>query len=708
MIPGMASAPDRPAHAPRPEWFLNRELSWLAFNRRVLEEAQDAGNPLLERVKFLSIVDSNLSEFFEIRVAGLRQQAEVGVVAREPDGMTPSETLAAIDRVAREQVRDLYACWNDVLRPALEKQGVVFPHPERLPAEQQIWLHEYFLREIFPVLTPIALDPAHPFPFVASGSLNIAALLDTDDPEEPVRLAVVQVPRVLPRVMRVPGGDESRRTYVFLADLIRWQLPELFTGVEILDHTAFRVTRNSNLYVDEEEIENLLTAIEQELRKRRRGDPVRLEVRAPVGERLRQELLEVLDLEARDVYECDGPVNISRLAQLVEIESDPKLQAKQFVAPIHPSLREPTKVFQAIRAGDVLLHHPFDSFDSVVDFLEEAARDPRVLAIKQTVYRTSEDSPILRALLEAAERGKQVTALVEIKARFDEEKNIRWARRMEEAGVQIVYGLVGLKTHCKLMLVMRREEDGIRRYAHIGTGNYNSTTARLYTDFGLFTADAEITAEVASVFNLLTSLSSRERWNQLLVAPFALRVGLLERIAREAANARAGKPASIVAKLNAIQDEEIVTALYEASQAGVEIDLIVRGICCLRPGVPGLSERIRVRSIVDRFLEHTRVVRFENGGAPELWIGSADWMPRNLRGRVEVLCRIRSEAVAQRLEEVLDVYRHDDTKARELLADGTYRRVPRQTGVRAQEWLLQRALASAAAPVLAGSRTIDD
>jgi polyphosphate kinase len=686
--------------APGSESFLNRELSWLAFNRRVLEEAQDPSNPLLERVKFLSIVDSNLSEFFEIRVAGLRQQAEAGITAREPDGMTPAEALAAIDRVSREQVRDLYHCWNELLRPALEKEGVVFPQPERLPAEQQAWLRNFFHREIFPVLTPIALDPAHPFPFVASGSLNIGALLDTDDPEEPVRLAVVQMPRVLSRVFRVPGGGEGTRTYVFLADVIRWQLPELFAGAKILDHTAFRVTRNSNLYVDEEETENLLTAIEQELRRRRRGDPVRLEVRAPVGERLRQELLEVLDLDSRDLVECDGPVNISRLIQLVDLESNDRLKAPHFVAPVHPTLRvEPAKLFPTIRAGDVMLHHPFDSFESVVDFLEQSAQDPRVLAIKQTLYRTSEDSAIARALVQAAEAGKQVTVLVELKARFDEEKNIRWARRMEEAGVQIVYGLVGLKTHCKLMMVVRREEDGIRRYAHIGTGNYNPTTARQYTDFGLFTADPEVTAEVASVFNLLTSLSSRERWSHLLVAPFTLSSGLLERIGREADNARAGRPASIVAKLNAIQDEEICRALYDASRAGVEIDLIVRGICSLRPGVPGLSEHIRVRSIVDRFLEHTRVVRFENGGRPELWIGSADWMPRNLRGRVEVMCRIRSDAIAQRLEEILDIYRHDDVKARELQPDGSYPRVPTVNGVRAQEWLVQRALATSGAPI---------
>jgi polyphosphate kinase len=692
------------ARPPGSELFLNRELSWLAFNRRVLEEAQDPGNPLLERVKFLSIADSNLSEFYEIRVAGLKQQAEAGITAREPDGKTPAEALAAIEGVARVQVRDLYQCWNELLRPALEKEGIVFPHPDDLPAEQQAWLRGFFQREIFPVLTPIALDPTHPFPFVASGSLNIGALLHTDDPEEPVRLAVVQVPRVLSRVFRVPGGEASTRTYVFVADVIRWQLPELFAGAKILDHTAFRVTRNSNLYVDEEETENLLTAIEQELHRRRRGDPVRLEVRAPVGERLRQELLEVLDLETRDLVECDGPVNISRLIQLVDLEADDRLQAPHFVATIHPSLRERAKIFPTIRAGDVMLHHPFDSFDSVVDFLEQAAQDPRVLAIKQTLYRTSEDSSIARALVAAAEAGKQVTVLVELKARFDEAKNIRWARRMEEAGVQIVYGLVGLKTHCKLMMVVRREEDGIRRYAHIGTGNYNPTTARQYTDFGLFTADPEITAEVAAVFNMLTSLSSRERWNHLLVAPFTLSSGLLERIRREADNARAGRPASIVAKLNSIQDEQLCRALYDASQAGVEIDLIVRGICCLRPGVPGLSERIRVRSIVDRFLEHTRVVRFENGGRPELWIGSADWMPRNLRGRVEVMCRIRSDSIAQRLEEILDVYRHDDVKARQLDADGAYHRVAMVNGVRAQDWLIQRALAMASTP-LAQSRS---
>ncbi|HTY18479.1 MAG TPA: polyphosphate kinase 1 [Myxococcota bacterium] len=689
---------DHPLH-PHPDWFVNRELSWLAFNRRVLEEAQDPSNPLLERVKFLSIVDSNLAEFFEIRVAGLRQQAESGITTRSPDGKTPAEQLVAIDAAAREQVADQYACWNHMLQPALEKEGIVFAIPEALPAAQEIWLREFFQREIFPVLTPIAVDPAHPFPFVASGSLNIAALLDTEDPEEPVRLAVVQVPRVLSRILRVGGSEEPIHTYVFLADVIRWQLPELFAGATILDHTAFRVTRNSNLYVDEEEVENLLTAIEQELRRRRRGDPVRLEVRAPVGERLRQELQGVLDLLPSDVHECDGPVNMSRLMELVDLEKDDRLEAPRFVAPIHPQLREPAKLFPAIRAADILLHHPFDSFDSVVDFIEQAAEDPRVLAIKQTLYRTSEDSPIARALLAAAQRGKHVTVLVELKARFDEEKNIRWARRMEEEGVQIVYGLVGLKTHCKLMLVVRREEDGIRRYAHIGTGNYNSVTARQYTDFGLFTADPELTSEVASVFNLLTSLSSKERWSQLLVAPFTLRAGLLERIGREAENARAGRPASIVAKLNAIQDEEVIGALYEASSAGVEIDLIVRGICCLRPGVPGLSERIRVRSIVDRFLEHTRVVRFENGGRPELWIGSADWMPRNLSGRVEVMCRIRSEAVAQRLEEVLDVYRRDDVKARVLLSDGTHRRseLPSASGarLRAQEFLLQRATASA-------------
>ncbi len=467
------------ARAPGSELFLNRELSWLAFNRRVLDEAQDPGNPLMERVKFLSIVDSNLSEFYEVRVAGLKQQAEAGITTREPDGKTAAEALDAIDRVAREQVRDLYRCWNEVLKPALEKEGVLFPHPERLPAEQQAWLRGFFHREIFPVLTPIALDPTHPFPFVASGSLNIGALLHTDDPEEPVRLAVVQVPRVLSRVFRVPGGEAGTRTYVFLADVIRWQLPELFAGARILDDTAFRVTRNSNLYVDEEETENLLIAIEQELRRRRRGDPVRLEVRAPVGERLRQELLEVLDLEARDLVECDGPVNISRMTQLVDLESDDRLKAPRFVAPVHPSLREPGKLFPTIRAGDVTAAPP-------LRLVRERRRLPRTGRARIRACSPSSrrcigpaKTPRSRARSStAAENGKQVTVLVELKARFDEAKNIRWARRMEEAGVQIVYGLVGLKTHCKLMLVVRREDDGVRRYAHIGTGNYNPTTAR--------------------------------------------------------------------------------------------------------------------------------------------------------------------------------------------------------------------------------------
>ncbi len=680
---------EMPRGEPSPQLFLNRELSWLGFNRRVLEEAEDPANPLLERVKFLAIVDSNLSEFFEVRVAGLRQQAEAGITARPPDGMTPAEQLDAIEHTVQRQVTDQYRCWQDALLPALEKEGIAFLSPEALGGEDSAWLRARFEKDIFPVLTPIAVDPAHPMPRMPSGRLTIAALVETDDPDEPDRLGVVQVPVMLPRLLRLPRDDRGSR-YVFLADVIRWRLPDLFPGVAILDHTAVRVTRNSNLYVDEEEAENLLTAIEQELRRRRRGEAVRLEVRAPVGERLKQELLEVFDLEASDLYECDGPVNLSRLTQLLELEDDARLKDPPWIAPLHHALREPSKLFSIIRAGDVLLHHPFDSFESVVDFVEQAAEDPRVLAIKQTLYRTSEDSPLARALLVAAERGKQVTCVVELKARFDEEKNIRWARRMEEAGVQIVYGQLGLKTHCKLMLVVRREEEGLRRYAHLGTGNYNPTTARLYTDFGLFTADPEVTAEVASVFNLLTSLATNERWRHLLVAPLTLRRGMTERIAREAAHARAGRPASIVAKLNAVQDEGVIRALYDASQAGVEIDLIVRGICCLRPGVPGLSETIRVRSIVDRFLEHTRVVRFENDGEPELWFGSADWMPRNLDGRVEVMCRVRSGPVRRRLEEILELYRADDVKARDLLEDGSHRRPRGTRGVRAQVELMRR------------------
>jgi len=692
-MPLTSEAQDSRAES-HPEWFTNRELSWLAFNRRVLEEARDPQNPLLERMKFLAIVDSNLSEFLEVRVAGLRQQAEAGVADRNPDGLSPAEALHAIDVSIREMVAEQYDCWLHEIVPALEKENIRILRPTALEPEDAAWLTAYFDREVFPVLTPIAVDPAHPFPHVSSKSLSIAALLRTDDPEQPERLAVVQAPSVLARIVRLPPHN-GQRCYVFLADVIRWGLPRLFPGIRILDHTAFRVTRNSNLYVDEEEVENLLTAIEQELRRRRRGEAVRLEVRTPVGDRLKQALLSVFSLETSDLQECQGPVNLSRLQELVRLEDSDRLKTPVFVPPVHPLLRESEDVLRVIRRGDVLLHHPFDSFSSVVDFIDMAARDPDVLAIKQTLYRTSHDSPIARALVFAAESGKQVTVVMELQARFDEEANIRWARRMEEAGIQIVYGLVGLKTHCKLSLVVRREEDGIRRYVHLGTGNYNPATARIYTDLGLFTADPEVTAEVATVFNTLTSLGRPPEFENLLVAPFTLRRGMLERIEREARNARAGRPARIVAKLNAVQDEEVIRGLYRASQAGVSIDLIVRGICCLRPDLPGVSENIRVRSIVDRFLEHSRVVRFENAGfEPEFWIGSADWMPRNLDRRVEVMCRVRAPTLCERLQGILDVYLRDDVKARVILPDGSHRRMEPKEGIRAQEVLMRQSLSA--------------
>ena len=695
-MPVPSETPDLRADS-HPEWFTNRELSWLSFNRRVLEEARDPQNPLLERIKFLAIVDSNLSEFLEVRVAGLRQQAEAGVADRNPDGLSPAEALHAIDVSIREMVAEQYDCWLHEILPALEKENIRILPPTDLEPEDAVWLTAYFDREIFPVLTPIAVDPAHPFPHVSSKSLSIAALLQTDDPEQPERLAVVQAPSVLARVVRLPPRN-GQRCYVFLADVIRWSLPKLFPGIPILDHTAFRVTRNSNLYVDEEEVENLLTAIEQELRRRRRGEAVRLEVRTPVGERLKHALLAVFSLEPSDLQECDGPINLSRLQELARLEDNDKLKVPVFVPPVHPLLRDSEDVLRVIRRGDVLLHHPFDSFSSVVDFIDMAARDPDVLAIKQTLYRTSHDSPIARALVFAAETGKQVTVVMELQARFDEEANIRWARRMEEAGIQIVYGLVGLKTHCKLSLVVRREEDGIRRYLHLGTGNYNPATARIYTDLGLFTTDPGVTLEVATVFNTLTSLGRPPEFENLLVAPFSLRRGMLERIDREARNARAGRTGRIVAKLNAIQDEEVIRALYRASQAGVTIDLIVRGICCLRPGLPGVSENIRVRSIVDRFLEHSRIVRFENAGfEPEFWIGSADWMPRNLDRRVEVMCRVRAPALCERLQGILDVYLRDDVKARVILPDGSHRRLEPREGIRAQEVLMRQSLA---APVI--------
>lgn len=655
--------------------FTNRELSWLSFNYRVLSEARDPANPLLERVKFLAIVANNLDEFFEIRVSGLLQQLEAGVVESAADGMLPEEQLEAIYAETQQMVKEQYDCWNEELLPGLREADVHLRTIDSLTDYELAFVRDYCHRELHPVVTPITVNPAHPFPRVVNKALCIAALLVDDEGE--TLFGTVQVPRLLPRLIRLPRDDDGQRVdYVFLADLVQMHLPELFRGYEIRSTVAFRLTRNSDLYLDEEEADDLVIAIEDELKRRRRGDAVRLEVEASAPKEIVDRLIEFNHLRPQHVYRVEGPVNLNRLMMLWSATPRPDLKDTPF-QPREVALGEdPQGMFAEIAGRDHLLHHPYDSFNPVINFVSNAAKDPDVLAIKQTLYRTSDDSPIMTALIQAAEAGKEVTVVVELKARFDEESNIRWARRLQDAGVVVVYGVVGLKTHCKLSLVIRRETSGIRRYAHIGTGNYNSMTARIYTDLGLFTAREDTTSEVAEVFNLLTTQSTQPVVKKLLVAPFTMLSSVLEKIHREIGHARAGRPARIVAKMNALQDAKVIRALYEASQAGVEIDLIVRGICCLRPGIEGVSDRIRVRSIVGRFLEHSRIYSFENGGDPEVYIGSADWMPRNLRRRVEVLIPVEDPAAKARIRgEVLSCCLADNTKAWIFLPDGSHERV---------------------------------
>jgi polyphosphate kinase len=711
----------------QPQFFINRELSWLEFNHRVLEEAQNPDNPVLERLKFLTIFSSNLDEFFEIRVAGLQQAAETQPGQRGPDGMTPDEVLHAISNRVCDMVSAQYQCYREEVAPALAEAGIDLHTVDGLDEKGRAWAESYFRNEVFPVLTPLAIDPAHPFPQLLNKSLNLAVVLsipDTpnemdglrrDDDHEDTRFGVVQVPRVLPRLIALPPevSPPGRRVYVFLSSLIGEFIGQLFPGLEVEGCYAFRVTRNSELYLDEDEADNLLEAMREQLQRRRRGDAVRLEVQRGCDPAVVQMLLETFELEQMDLYEVDGPVNLPRLMAVYSGEKRPDLKDPTFVTAKPRALRDvetPAEFFQALREDDILLHHPYDSFKSVVDFVQMAADDPQVLAIKQTLYRTSGDSPIVRALMKAAENGKQVTALVELKARFDEENNIQWARRMEEAGVHVLYGLVGLKTHCKVALVVRREGAHIRRYVHLGTGNYNPTTARLYTDVGLLSSREELGNDAAKIFNLLTGMSQFPGLDKLKMAPFGLHAEFIQLIDREAAHAkkqarqasstRSSKnpkiqvqsPPRIVAKMNSLVDAEIIKALYRASQSGVQIDLIVRGICCLRPGVAGVSDNIRVHSIVDRFLEHPRVFLFANNGQEEIYCGSADWMPRNFFRRIEVVFPIETPALKDRLrEEVLGTALADNVKSRLMKSDGTYAIPPRKAGeepIRSQTLLL--------------------
>ncbi|MFZ4599849.1 MAG: polyphosphate kinase 1 [Terrimicrobiaceae bacterium] len=650
-------------------FFINRELSWLEFNQRVLDQAFDESNPVLERLKFLCIVSSNLDEFFEVRVAGLKQQKQTDSTELGADGITASEALKLISERTRRMVDDQYRCWRDQIAPTLEANRIRFHRYPDVPPEEKEHFADFFDKTVYPVLTPLAVDPSHPFPQLLNKSLNVIVELDGEGLDTDI--AVVQAPRILPRVVpfsKQKNGDD----YVFLGNIIEAHVASLFHGVRVKGAHLFRVTRNSNLYFDEEEAQNLLHAIEEELRKVKRGAAVRLEVQDDCPAPVVQRLLEIFNLEEEDVFRIGGPLNFTRLMPLALQIDRPDLRYKRFTPCTVVSLDTESDIFFHIRKGDILLHHPYDNFQTVVDFLAQAAEDPHVLAIKQTLYRTSSDSPIVQSLIEAARNGKQVTAVIELKARFDEAANIKWARMMREAGVDVVYGVTGLKTHAKAMLIIRNEGDGIRRYAHLGTGNYHPSTAKIYTDLGLLTCREEITSELAETFNSLTGVSKFPDLKELLVAPWNLFAAFQRLIETEIEHAKAGRPCGIYAKVNSLVEEGIIESLYRASAAGVPIRLMVRGMCAVRVGIPGVSENIEVRSIVSRFLEHSRIFRFENGGDVKIYLGSADWMPRNLFRRVETVFPIVAPGMKDHIEEILDWYWKDNVKAKVMQPDGIY------------------------------------
>ncbi|MEI6561377.1 MAG: polyphosphate kinase 1 [Verrucomicrobiota bacterium] len=669
------------ANLSAPENFINRELSWLEFNRRVLEEAQDVTQPLMERVKFLNIFSTNLDEFFEIRIAGIKQQIDSGSTDVGPDDLSPAEVFQAITKTVHELVATQYDLWNHQILPLLAQNGVRFHKVTELSGERAAWAHHYFRNEVFPVLTPLAVDASHPFPQVLNKSHNLMVRARRPGEAEPL-YAIVQVPRVAPRLIALPReADTDPWDYIFLGDLVKEHLGELFPGLELEGVHGFRLTRNGDLYIDDEEADNLLRTIEQELRRRNKGNAVRLEVKADCPRDFQLLLLERFNLTDADLYVLDGPISMTNLSRLLSNEAFARLKDRPFFPAHAPALPSDGDIWERLRHTDILLHHPYEPFEDLVSLIERAAADPQVLAIKMTLYRTSGDSPIVAALGEAAANGKQVTAIVELKARFDEANNIQWARKLEDSGVHVVYGVVGLKTHCKMFLIVRRDEDRIRQYVHLSTGNYHPSTARIYTDLGLLTSDPKLTEEVATLFNTLTGLAEYPGFKKLLVSPFDLAARFKALIERERDHALNGKPARIVAKLNSLVDETLILALYEASCAGVKIDLIIRGICCLRPGIPGVSENIRVVSIVGRFLEHSRIFYFANNGHPAVYLGSADWMPRNLYRRVEIAFPIENPALRKVIfQEILPAYLNDRAKARDLQPDGSYLRLKPSPG----------------------------
>jgi polyphosphate kinase len=677
-----------------PELYINRELSLLEFIQRVLAMAEDEATPLLERLQFLCISSRNLDEFFEVRVSGFQQMVELGSVQAGPDNMSPTETIKAIQARARLLVADQYRVLNEVILPLLLAQGIRTIKRSEWTTQQEAWLRDYFEDELLPILSPIGLDPAHPFPRILNKSLNfIVSLTGKDAFGRNSGLAIVQAPRALPRLIRIPSNPDNGYKYdlVFLSSIIHEFVDRLFHGMKVTGCYQFRVTRNSDLFVDEEENDDLLRAVEGELAGRHYGDSVRIEIAHNCPDEIVTFLRDRFQLTDEDVYRVNGPVNLNRVEAIADLVDRPDLKYPAFTPSIPRQLSASKNIFEAIRKKDILLHHPFESFAPVVEFVRKAAEDPKVIAIKQTLYRTGAESTIVDLLVAAARVGKEVTVVIELRARFDEEANVGLANRLQEAGVHVVYGVVGYKTHAKMTLVVRREQSGLRQYVHLGTGNYHSRTARLYTDYGLFTCAEPMTEDVHNVFLQLTSLGKVAKSNKILQSPFTLFDGLLNLIKREIKNAESGKSTRIIIKVNSLLEPQLIQALYQASNAGVEIDLIVRGICGLRPGVAGASERIRVRSIVGRFLEHARVFYFDNAGKPEVYASSADWMPRNLFRRVEVAFPIESKPLAERIIEDLHSYLQDNTQAWILQADGKYKRLSpgEATPFCAQQVLLQ-------------------
>jgi polyphosphate kinase len=701
---GKTTATKKPSTKVVENLFFSRDESWMRFNQRVLEEAQDETNPLLERVKFLAITASNLDEFVEIRVAGFLQRIEDGYnLAQPPDegGLTPQERLKGLMERIHSFVEDQYRCWNEQLLPAMQAQKIRVLRWSELSDKARAQALEFYENEVDPLLTPVTIDPSHPFPRVLNKALCIGLLLrhKRGGLKAATALGVVTVPRALPRLVPLMGA-EGHCDFILLHELVESQVEGMFRGYEILSRSAFRVTRNSNLYLQEEESRSVLESVRAELHNRRKGDAVRMEIESSATEEIVERLRTNFELEPSQVFRTDGPVNLSRLMNLYSEVKQPSLKYPAFTAKEFRLSPKSTDIFDELRKRDVMLHHPFDCYTAVEEFIEAGAQDPNVISMRQTLYRTSKDSPIFKALTEAGQ-SKEVTVVVELMARFDEDSNIRWARELEDAGVGVFHGIFGYKTHCKLSLLVRHDPDGVtRRYAHLGTGNYNPVTARFYTDISLLTSRPELTGAVQKVFNYLTAETESESYSPLMVAPLTLADRLIALIERETAHAKAGKAAAIIAKMNGLLDRRTVEALYAASQAGVEIDLIVRGMCSLRPGIKGLSERIRVRSIVGRFLEHSRIFCFANGGKEEIYCGSADWMPRNLVERCEVVFSVTQAELHKRLrEEILAAYLADNTKARLLLPDGEYIRAPK-TGApfSAQEYLMRIAEGSIEGP----------